>query len=189
MSIIYTDSEKINSFLSQNFFYYSWPDVMKTCNYTKNRSMKMQEKYLFINDYCKPNIKWTIVCKYSHTYKNNILNCAYTGYWQSLFFFAYNWIIPNLVVKLEMITLRMVLNLDGNSEIGAHVRSNLCYLICFIESSHKLNSFFPRKDLIFLHTCVTFSELPSNIKTVTIRESAIKVAGYCFTSGKNALIS
>ena len=24
----------------------------------------------------------------------------------------------------------MVLTLDGNSEIGAHVRSNLCYLIC-----------------------------------------------------------
>ena len=24
----------------------------------------------------------------------------------------------------------MVLNLDGNSEIGAHVRSNVCYLIC-----------------------------------------------------------
>ena len=41
----------------------------------------------------------------------------------------------------------MVLILDRNSEIGAYVRSNLCYLII-------------RIDLFFLHACVAWSKLP-----------------------------
>ena len=44
----------------------------------------------------------------------------------------------------------MVLILDGDSEIGAHVSSNLCYLICLghmimIESWHKSDIFFLRR--------------------------------------------
>ena len=45
----------------------------------------------------------------------------------------------------------MVLILDGKSEIGAHVRSNLCYLSCLrhlIRSRAVINHiFFLRKDL------------------------------------------
>jgi len=59
--------------------------------------------------------------------------------------------------------------LDYNSEIGAHVRRNICYLICVrhlfqIESSHKSDILFPKRP-IFLHTWTTCSELPSNIST------------------------
>ena len=47
--------------------------------------------------------------------------------------------------------LSMVLKLDGNSGIGAHVMSNLCYLIC---SKHSIDFqivfFFLRKDLFSL---------------------------------------
>ena len=49
----------------------------------------------------------------------------------------------------------MVVILDGNSEIGAHVRSNLCYLICLW---HLLRAHFSSpKTPIFIHvraTCV-----------------------------------
>ena len=45
--------------------------------------------------------------------------------------------------------------LDGNSEIGAHVRSNLCYLICLRNLLDKEKSqirFFVGKDLFsFMH--------------------------------------
>ena len=48
----------------------------------------------------------------------------------------------------------MVLILDGNSEIGAHVGSNICYLICLrhlIRSRVVSNSiYFLEKDLISL---------------------------------------
>ena len=39
----------------------------------------------------------------------------------------------------------MVLILDGNSEVVAHIKNNLCHLICLrhlIESSHKSDTFF-----------------------------------------------
>ena len=42
----------------------------------------------------------------------------------------------------------MVLILDGNSEIGAHIRRNICYLICLmhlIRSKAVTNQFFPPK--------------------------------------------
>ena len=56
----------------------------------------------------------------------------------------------------------MVPILDGNSGIGAHVKNNLCYLICLrcsnkIEISHTLDLFF---------SCATCSKLPSNISTM-----------------------
>ena len=62
-----------------------------------------------------------------------------------------------------------VLILDGNSEIGAHVRINNLYnLICLrqlIRSRAVTNRIFFSKRPIFLHVCVTCSELPSNMRT------------------------
>jgi len=61
----------------------------------------------------------------------------------------------------------MVLVLDGTSEIDAHVRRNLYYLISsrhlnrLSEKRHKSDVLFLRKDLF-----TTFSELPSNRSTM-----------------------
>ena len=55
----------------------------------------------------------------------------------------------------------MVLVLEDNSEIVAHVRSNLCNLIC----SRRLIR--PRAQRpIFLHACAACSELPSYMSTM-----------------------
>ena len=62
----------------------------------------------------------------------------------------------------------MVLIFDGNSDIGSHVRSNFCYLICimhFVRSSAVTNRIL-QKIPIFLHACATCSELPSNISVM-----------------------
>ena len=64
--------------------------------------------------------------------------------------------------KLERVQV-MVLILDGNSEIGAQVRSNLCYLIWLRLS---IISEQIRKDL-FLSAFATCSEWPSNILSVS----------------------
>ena len=59
----------------------------------------------------------------------------------------------------------IVLRLDG-----AHVRSNLSYLICFrhlIRSKAVTNMiFFSPKRPIFFHACATCFELPSHIRTM-----------------------
>ena len=68
----------------------------------------------------------------------------------------------------DMNNLAVVLGfiLDGDLEIGAHVWSDIGYLIC---SRHLtiprtvINLGFFRKDL---HTCATCSLLPSNINTM-----------------------
>ena len=52
----------------------------------------------------------------------------------------------------------IVLILDGNSEIGAHVSSYLGY-ICL------RHLFTSRRDL-FSHSCTTCSELPYNVRTI-----------------------
>ena len=64
----------------------------------------------------------------------------------------------NLVFRLNP----MVLRLDGNSERGAHARSNLCHLIY---SRHLIRSravtnriFFNLKRPIFIHLCATSSD-------------------------------
>ena len=58
--------------------------------------------------------------------------------------------------------------LHGNSEIGAHVKSSLCYLICLRHLTSlgvvKNRIFFLRPN--FLHACATYFELPSNISTM-----------------------
>ena len=64
----------------------------------------------------------------------------------------------------------MVLILDGNSVMNAHVRSNLYCLICLrhlIKSRAVTNQFFfnPKRP-IFLYACAIFSELLSNICTM-----------------------
>ena len=62
----------------------------------------------------------------------------------------------------------MVFIFDSNSEIGAHVRSNLGYLICL------LNLYISRavKDLFYSSekTCFPLSELPSNRNTISLAE-------------------
>ena len=60
--------------------------------------------------------------------------------------------------------------LNGNSEIGAHVRSSLCYLIglrLVIRPKAVTNRFFLSSNrTIFLHACATCSELPSKKSTL-----------------------
>ena len=62
----------------------------------------------------------------------------------------------------------MVLILDGNSEIDAHARSNLSYLICSrpLIRLAVTNRIFPRKRPIFPYTCATCSELPYDKRTM-----------------------
>jgi len=64
----------------------------------------------------------------------------------------------------------MVLMLDGKSKIGAHVCSNIDYLIWLryicLDPAITNMIFLPER-LIFLHSCATRSELPSNISTKT----------------------
>ena len=63
----------------------------------------------------------------------------------------------------------MVPLLDGKSEIGAHVRRDLCNSIClrhFIRSRVVIMGIF-LKSTIILHACATCSKLPSiNISTM-----------------------
>ena len=61
----------------------------------------------------------------------------------------------------------MVLILDGNTEIGAHVRTNLFKAFDLIKSSHKSDIFSPKRH-IFLYACAICSELPSNISFTEI---------------------
>ena len=63
----------------------------------------------------------------------------------------------------------MVLILDGNSNIGAHDRSIICYLICLRHLNRPravtIWIFSPERPII-LHECATRAELPSNISTI-----------------------
>ena len=61
------------------------------------------------------------------------------------------YLVQSLLLRYRV----MVLILDSNSEIGAHVKSNLCFL-----------TIFPKKRPIFLHACATYSELPPNISSM-----------------------
>ena len=69
----------------------------------------------------------------------------------------------------------MVFILNGNLEIGAHVRSNFSYLICLrhlIISKAVANRILQNpKRPIFLQACAKCSELPSNINTMAITRS------------------
>ena len=68
---------------------------------------------------------------------------------------------------------------EGNSEIGAHARKNLFYLIGLrhlIRLRVVSNRFFlsPKRP-IFLHACTTCSELPYNISRMKLTEEYGKV--------------
>ena len=61
----------------------------------------------------------------------------------------------------------MVVILDGNSETGAHVWRGSGSLTCFvqIDSSRECKIFLLKRP-VFLHTCATYSVLPSNTSTI-----------------------
>ena len=68
----------------------------------------------------------------------------------------------------------MLLILDGNSDIGAHVRSNLCYMIFvrhFIRSRAIINAIFFYLNHFFLHARAICSELPSDLRTMVGEET------------------
>ena len=89
----------------------------------------------------------------------------------------WNWIIQRYKrIRKKLYTFHlgskgyiMVLTLDGISDIGAHVRRNLCYLICLrllIRSRVVTNRFFSPKICIFLYARASFTDLPSNISSM-----------------------
>ena len=63
----------------------------------------------------------------------------------------------------ELMVLLFIL--DGNSEKGAYMWSNLDYFIRVRQSSHKSDILSPKR-LFFLHAFVVCSDLPSNIITM-----------------------
>ena len=69
----------------------------------------------------------------------------------------------------------LVLILYANSEIGAHIRVNLYWLICLTLNWKQLQivCFSPERP-IFLHACAICSELPSNFSAM-LRETGKKV--------------
>ena len=79
-------------------------------------------------------------------------------------------------IPSKMSAFTMVLILDGNSEIVAHVRSKHCYLICLrhlIRSRTVTNRIvFSPKRRIFLHACATCSELPSTLSPMPYTRQA-----------------
>ena len=69
----------------------------------------------------------------------------------------------------------MVPVLDVNSEMGAHVKSNiflfdLIKAFVYFERRHKLDLFSPKRS-IFLYAFATCSELPSNISNMIMNIS------------------
>ena len=64
----------------------------------------------------------------------------------------------------------MILILDGNLEIGAHARNNLCYLIFLTHlirsQAVKNRIIFAPKGSISLYACAKCSELPSNMNSM-----------------------
>ena len=77
--------------------------------------------------------------------------------------------------------LATVFILDGNFTIGAHVRSNLSYLICLgrlIRPRLVSRWMFSPKRTIFLHACAPCSELPSYI--ISIHQTCIIIKKFVF---------
>ena len=77
--------------------------------------------------------------------------------------FAVTYGPPSIHAGLNYGTLLDVL--DGSSVMGAHIRNNLCYLICYL-AFDKIKSNHNRIFSILLHACVTCSGLPFNICTM-----------------------
>ena len=76
----------------------------------------------------------------------------------------------------------MVIILDGNSEIGAHVRSDLGYLF---RTFVKIKSiFFSQIRPFLILTCATYSELPCSINVLWMQYCY----GSCFLTGQTSFI-
>ena len=78
------------------------------------------------------------------------------------------------LVSLQFKISPWYLYYHSNLEIGAHVESNPCYLICLrhlIWSRAVSNRiFFSPQRPIYLLACATYSELPSNVSTIKISD-------------------
>ena len=99
--------------------------------------------------------------------------------WKKKRNFSALWQLGSLSLYLfyhRKLTKLMVLTLDGNSTIGSHLMSNLCYLICLW---HLTISRVVTKPF-FLHACSMCSELPSNISTMVLPFLSHKVNYYYF---------
>ena len=68
--------------------------------------------------------------------------------------------------------------LDGNSEMGPHVRRNICYVISLGREQSQIE-IAPERP-IFLHACATCSELPSNISTMRVPVSPVALLYFVF---------
>ena len=68
----------------------------------------------------------------------------------------------------------MVLILDGNSDIGAHV-NNQYLSFDLIKGSHKVG-FFSQKIPVLFHACATYSVLPYNISAMSYRLTSISLS-------------
>ena len=69
-------------------------------------------------------------------------------------------------VEIRVFCCYFYVMLAGNSEIGAHAKSNLFHLICLrhvIRSRGVTNWIFSPKRPIIIQACAACSELPSNI--------------------------
>ena len=97
-------------------------------------------------------------------------------FYASYKFYVQGYILEFKVEKIEIVIIQnvnkvtpMVLILDGNSKIGAHVKRNLCCSTCLrhliSSTAAQIGYFYPKRH-IFLHGCATCYELPSNISTM-----------------------
>ena len=80
----------------------------------------------------------------------------------------------------------MVVISGGNKEIGAHVKREFGNLIShryffFDRQQPQTRNFFSKKIYVFLHTCATWYELPSNISSA--HKNTIKVRSLHVFSG------
>ena len=74
----------------------------------------------------------------------------------------------------------MVRGLDSNSAICAHVWSNLGYLNClnrFFVLTSVTPLIFSSSEIayIYLHTCATSSELPTNLMSMILNDISLEV--------------
>ena len=89
---------------------------------------------------------------------------------------------------IHILRKSMVLILNDNSEVGAHARSNPCYLICLRHLMRSISVknrgfFLSEKTLYLFCVCVRHSELPSNISSIlfTCKELFTTISWNCQT--------
>ena len=95
-------------------------------------------------------------------------------------------------LSINVCSRTMVLISIGISVIGAQVRSNPFYLICLrhlIRSRAVTNRISSPKRPIFLHTCATCSESPSNKGTMVLSVPKFTTNLYCIQHTENLYLS